>query len=426
MRHHTHTTTIDARPAWRARSLIVAVLALAMFIAMGFVPADATSGGDDLEAVRSTVIETYNYKIGLLQNKKAETSNPDRQAAYQSGIDQLSGLLDTTVATSTDIEELWGLKDTAHDIYHAAVAAADDVEPTPEEALAEAKERTRSKVARKIKALEQWIEGCDDPRARSIVAEGIAELESLYPLIDAAETPDEAYAIKARVHDIYNETIARAENAKGDDDDDDDDDGKDDDEKDDEEDKAAKELAQARNSTLTLIERRAAVLKSAAAAARIPAVIEIYSAAAEEVASWKTAAKKARSIGELRTIQENVLAVYEEATAEADAVRDDVDTSPEETVASYLEHVVNYVTGTTQAAAATADDSPETFEDLVAAKRLVIDRVDDVREVAESGNRLDARWDALEDAMSDYRRALLRHYIALGEPMVIAGVQVPG
>ncbi len=424
MRHDTHTITMHARPAWRARSLIVAVLALAMFIATGFVPAEATSGGDDLEAVRSTVIETYNYKIGLLQNKKAETSNADRQAAYQSGIDQLSGLRDTTVATSADIDELWRLKDTAHEIYHATVAAAEQVEPTPEEALAEAKERTRNKVAYKIKALRDWIEGCDDPTAQSIVAEGITELESLYPLIDAAETADEVYAIKARVHDIYNETIARAEKAKGEDDGKDDD-GKDDD-GDDGEDEAAKELARARNRTLTLIERRAAVLRSAAAAARIPAVIEIYSAAAEEVLGWKVEAKSAKSTGELRTIQEKVLAAYEEATAAAEAVRDDVDTSPEETVSSYLDHVVNYVMSTTEAAAATAGDSPETFEDLVAAKRLVLERVEDVREVAESGSRLGARWDALEDAMSDYRRALLRHYIALGEPMVIAGVQVPG
>ena len=414
---HTAPTIQRSRP-W-AKALIVAVLALAMLATMAVAPAGATSGGDDLEDVRSTVIETYNYKIALLSNLKAETSNPDRQAIYQAGITELASIRDTSVATSTSIDELWNLKDTAHDIYHATVDEAAGVPDSPEEALERAKSKARNKVAHKINALESWIAGCDDPDAQAIVAAGIAELESLYPLIDAATTPDEAYALKSRAHDIYNETLARANEAKDDDDDDDDDDK-------DEEDAAAKALADARRATLTLIERRAAVLRSAAAAARIPAVIEIYATGAEEVASLESQAKKAKTVSELRSIQARVEEIFEETKTKAAEVRDGAGTSPEDTVAAYLDHVVSYVTYTTAAAAPTADDSPETFDALVAAKKVVLDRVEDVREVADTGSRLDARWEALETSLTDYRRALVLHYIALGDPTLIAGLHIPG
>ena len=71
---------------------------------------------------------------------------------------------------------------------------------------------------------------------------------------------------------------------------------------------------------------------------------------------------------------------------------------------------------TTAAAGETAEESPETYAALVAAEKNVIARAEQVREVAESGSRLRDRWEALDDALRDYRRALVRHYIALGEP----------
>jgi hypothetical protein len=408
------STPSPGRSRLRSRTLIVTILALTMLATTAFLPASATGGGDDLEGVRSTVIETYNYKIDLLAGLKAETSNTERQAVYQAGIDELASIRDTGVATSMDIDELWALKETAHAIYHATVDEANGVPDNPEEALAEAKAKARNKVAYKIGLLESWIEGCDDPEARAIVAAGISQLEGLYPQIDAATTPDEAYALKARAHDIYNETIARAEATK------------DDDGKDDEEDRAATELANTRRATLSLIERRAALLKSAGAAARIPAVVEIYRTGAEEIVGFTDAAKSAKTVRQLKDLQGEVEAFYESVKSRASEVREGVDTSLEETLESYLDHVVDYVTSTTGAAAATADESPETFEALVAAKRTVLDRVEAVRDVTDTGSRLDARWEALDDALTDFRRALVLHYIELGEPMVVASIQIPG
>ena len=49
-----------------------------------------------------------------------------------------------------------------------------------------------------------------------------------------------------------------------------------------------------------------------------------------------------------------------------------------------------------------------------------------MKDVAESGNRLDDRWRTLDRAMRDFRRALIRHYIALGQPAAIGDIQIPG
>ena len=161
----THTAPTPERSRSWAKPLIVAILALVMVATMAVAPAGATSGGEDLEDVRSRVIDTYNYKIGLLNNLKAETSNPDRQAIYQAGINELASIRDTSVATSTSIDELWDLKDTAHAIYHATIDEAAGVPDSPEEELERAQDKARNKVAYKIDALESWIAGCDDPEA---------------------------------------------------------------------------------------------------------------------------------------------------------------------------------------------------------------------------------------------------------------------
>ena len=403
--------------------MIVLVLALAMLATTAFAPAGATSGGDDIETVRATVIETYNYKINLLEGLKAETSNGDRKAIYQQGIDQLKTKRDHNVMETDSVDDLWSLKDLAHSIYHATVDAANEVPNDPAEELANAKNKAASTVENKIKRLRQWIEGCDDPDAQRIVADGIAELESLFAKIDAATTPNEAYAIKDRAHGIYNETISAAEKTKGDEDDPKEEEKP---KEKSEAEKAAEALDRARRDTLSLIERKTAILDSAAAAARLAKVADIFAAAADEVAGLKDAAKAASSIGALKEINQQVVDIYEAAKADAAEVREDYETSPETALSNYLDRIVDYVTHTVEAAAATSDESPDTFANLVEAKQAVKSAVEAVRDVTESGNRLDDRWTTLDRAMRDFRRALIRHYIALGTPAAIGDIQIPG
>ncbi len=403
--------------------MIVLVLALAMLATTAFAPAGATSGGDDIETVRATVIEAYNYKINHLEGLKAETSNGDRKAIYQQGIDQLKTKRDHNVMETDSVDDLWSLKDLAHSIYHATVDAANEVPNDPAEELANAKNKAASTVENKIKRLRQWIEGCDDPDAQRIVADGIAELESLFAKIDAATTPNEAYAIKDRAHGIYNETISAAEKTKGDEDDPKEEEKP---KEKSEAEKAAEALDRARRDTLSLIERKTAILDSAAAAARLAKVADIFAAAADEVAGLKDAAKAATSIGALKEINQQVVDIYEAAKADAAEVREDYETSPETALTNYLDRIVDYVTHTVEAAAATSDESPDTFANLVEAKQAVKSAVEAVRDVTESGNRLDDRWTTLDRAMRDFRRALIRHYIALGTPAAIGDIQIPG
>jgi hypothetical protein len=49
-----------------------------------------------------------------------------------------------------------------------------------------------------------------------------------------------------------------------------------------------------------------------------------------------------------------------------------------------------------------------------------------VHEVAQSGNRLGDRWDDLNESLRSFRLALVRHYLALGNPTVIDGINIPG
>ena|GEM_PF-3255736 len=423
MQGRTHATGLPGRAYIRTRALIVLALAATMLVTAGLVPAQATSEGGDVEDVRAAVVETYQYKISLLNNLKSETDNGDRKAVYQGGIGELTELLNGRVQSEENVEELWALKDTAHSIYHETVEAAEQVGSTPAEELAKAKDKASGTVSYKINLLEKWIEGCDDPEARSIVAGGIADLEALFPKIENAETPDAAYALKDKAHSIYHSTIDRAEKAKGDE-------PKEEpkEEEKTEEEQAAEALAKARRSTLNLIERKTAILASKAAAEMIPAAVEVFAAAAEEVDGLRDEAKAARSVAALKDIDSQVMAIYEEAKAEAARIHE-VHEGPEQekdTVSTYLDRITGYVDDTTVVAAETEEKSPETFAALVEAKQDVIAKAERVREVADSGSQLRDRWADLDEALRDYRRALVRHYIALGEPMNLGGLQIPG
>lgn len=400
-----------------SRAAFAVLVSFALLAVTLFTPAMATSGGDDVESVRATVMGTYTHKIDLLMGLKNETSNADRKAVYQGGIDQLSNLADTRVATEDSIDELWALKERAHTIYGETVAAAEQVGQTPAEKLAKAKRAANETIEYKIGLLQQWIEGCDDPNAQKIVADGIARLRGLFAGVEAATTPDAAYALKDQAHSIYHQTIDAAENAKG---------TSDKPKEKTEAEKAAEALEAARRETVALIERKTAILNSAAAAASIPAVVTIYEEAADELDGLKPEAKSAKTTRVLKDLRAEAEDIFEAAKEAAMAVRDTEDNDPENTVDAYLNSIESYVTRTVEAAAPTADASPGTFEDLVEAKQEVIDAVAAVREVIQSGNRLGDRWDGLSRSLAGFRKALIRHYIALGEPVNIGGFHIPG
>ncbi|MGI9586360.1 MAG: hypothetical protein ACR2N7_12300 [Acidimicrobiia bacterium] len=414
------------------RAIIVLILALALTMATAAMPAQATDGGDDLESVRNSVIDTFNYKINLLSGEMAETDNAARDAIFSAAIALLASLRDGSVATADIIDALWALKDQAHSIYHGAINDANNVEGTPEEELAEAKAAVHNKIENKIGRLANWIEGCTDPKAQAIVADGIAQLRALFAQLEAATNEDTVWGIKDKAYGIYGDTMAAAESTKKDDPDKNDkpkEEPKEEpkDEEPTEEEKAAAALATARRNTQSLITRRASVLRSASAAAQIPAVITIYAAAADAVDALSADAKNAKSLDALEGINAKVKELFEgakAAAAEHDGTGDGDPTT--DTVDAYLQRVIDYVTRTTAAAAPTEPESPETFAILVSAKEQVLANVAAVAEVSESGNRLSDRWDDLNESLASFRQALVRHYLSLENPTVVEGINIPG
>jgi hypothetical protein len=404
------------------RTLIILVLAIAMFAVTALAPGTASAGesGDDIETVRATVTETYNYKIGLLTERKSGADKTEVQAIYAEGINELAGLLNSRVATETSIDELWGLKERAHGIYAETVARADQAGMTDEERLAKAKNAARETAEYKISLLAKWIEGCDIPRAREIVAGGIAQLRGLFASIDNAATPDAAYVLKDKAHSIYHSTIDQAEAAK---------EGE---ETLTEEEKAAKELQNARWSTLSLIERKTAILNAAAEAADNAAISEIFASAAEEITGLETAARKAGSVKALKEINEQVMGIYYEARDAVAEFRgegeaDDHDKDPARDIEAHLGEIAGYVDYLTRIASATSGDSPETSAAVVGANEKVHKAINAVVDVAESGKKLDTRWEDLSHALKNFKRAFIAHYVSLAEgPECLGGIHIPG
>jgi hypothetical protein len=420
-----------------AKVAIVLMLALAMMLASVAAPVRAgETGSTDVEAVRATVTETYNYKIGLLTDLKAGTDNPAKVDAYAGGIAELTALLTGSVATEPTIDGLWALKEQAYAIYEETVNIAKNAGMTDAEVLAATKTTVTDKIDYKIQLLTDWIEGCELVQPRIIVERGIAQLNALRPELDAVTTPDAAWAIKDVVYDIYESTMSQAEKAKvaeekgaGE--------KTDDGSKDEEVEKtpaqiAAEKLAQARSTTLTLIARKTAILSTAADAAKIPTVVELFENAAQAVADLEAEARAAKTVKSLEEIRERVMEIYEGVMDDSSAIKvdepqegdmDDAGRAIEEHLAGVKAYVMNLV----DRAEAGAQESPETFAALVTAKKDVLRAADAVAKVIESGSRLDDRWEDLRDALRDFRRAVIRHYVATSDgPMFIGGFYVAG
>lgn len=408
----------------RSRVVVVVVLMLGMLGAMAVTPVRADAS-DDLESVRASVTEYYNVKINYLAGHKAETANEDAKAIYSSVINELASIRDTSVATAETADALWELKSLAGAIYAETVEAAEAAEGSGDP-LADAKQEANGTIEYKIHKLRSWIEGCDDEEAIAIVEDGIQALLGLFEEVAAADSVDEVHAIKERAHAIYHETMERAQGAKGGEEE-----PKEEPKEESDAERKARELREFRSDVVELAHRKEAILASASEAAEIPAVVEIFAEAAAEVHALGEAAGDATSIGALKELKAAILETYETAKRSANEILDDHEgDSPEDAIAEYLEQLVRFVKEMTEAAAEAAASSDVDVEDELAAlfeaKGAVLEAVEDVIKSADSGARLDDRWDALNEARSAYRQALVHLYIALGEPLVIAGIQIPG
>ena len=118
--------------------------------------------------------------------------------------------------------------------------------------------------------------------------------------------------------------------------------------------------------------------------------------------------------------------IYEQAMADVEALEYADDGDPKDSVGAYLDRTIEWARGIVEAASDTADRSPETFADLVDAKKALVAAAEAVRVAAEAEKNLDDAWDDLHDAMREFRRALIRHYIALGEPLVLGRIHIAG
>ncbi len=401
-----------------SRVLLIVALVLALLGAMVYAPSRAEAT-DDIETVRATVTEYYNAKISLIASYKAETANEDAKAIYAQGIAELTSIRDTTVASAETVDALWELKSRATAIYSETVAAAEAIQGSGDP-LADAKQDANGVIEYKIHKLRSWIEGCDDEDVIEIVESGVARLRDLFDAVAAAETVDAVRGIIDQAHAIYRETMERAEAAKN---------GADEPQpkEETEAERRARELRSFRNSVVELAEHKAAILDAAADAARIQAVIDIFETAADTVHGLGEDAEGAATIGELQELKAAILETYEGAKEAAAEVRDDDKTdSPQDAIEKYLEQVVRFVNGTTDAAAEAGPELEDTLAALFEARDAVIDAVEAVHLASASGAGLPGLWDDLSAARSVFRRALVNHYIALGEPMVVAGILIPG
>jgi hypothetical protein len=420
------TAHINAPGALRSwtRTLIILAVAVAMFAVAAVPPALATgdSGGEgdgDIAKVRAEVTETYTYKIGLLTEKMNGTDNADKMAVYAEGIAQLVDLRDGRVATEDNIEELWGLNQKAHDIYHATKARASEVGETPTDKLEKAKKNAREAVEYKTGLLNEW-EGCDAKLATDQIAKGVSQLKALYPKIDNAETPDAAYSVKDQAYSIYHSTVDKAESAC---------EGEDPRTK---EEIAAEELRDVRSSTLEVIERKAAILSAAAEAARNPVVAAIFASAAQEVAGLEDAARSAKTVGALKDLKAKAVEIYNIARDSVAELRgedeaDEHDKDPARDIESHLTKIADWVDHLTKIAERTAAESPDTFSAVEDAASDVHDAITAVMEVAGSGKRLHTKWQDLSVAVKNFKRAFAAHHVAVWDaPACYGTFHIPG
>ena len=413
----------------RTRVILVLLMALGLVVGSLAAPAAATSdddGSGDLESVRAQTLNTIDYKIGLLTDLKNGTDNDDRKAVYDGGIARLRELRGSA-EVSGNVEDLRAMDAQAHTIYHETKAQAATVGQTDEEKVAEARKAALDTINYKLGYFRDAKAKTDNPAHQKIYGEAVGELEKLKATAEASSDIEQLNALKAQAHKIYDAT-KRAIAESGDT-------AKEDPPKEDppkveektEAEKAAEALANARRSTLRLIEYKVSIFTHAAETAKNPAVAGLYVEAAASVFALVDDAKAASSIKDLRSIDAQVMEIYETTKHAVADTHGQPGWQPSESVVKHVQALGTVVHRLVEAAEATADESPETARAVAKAGAAVASAIKGVEKAAETGNQLDRRWGDLKTSLNEFRRALAAHVVATtGAPDCINGWHLPG
>jgi len=408
----------------RTRVILVLLMALGLVVGSLAAPAAATSDESDswdLETVRAQTLNTIDYKIGLLSSLKGETDNADRKQVYDDGIARLRDLRGSAEASSS-IEDLRVMDAQAHTIYHETKNRAASVGQSEEEKISEARKAARDTINYKLGYFRDASTKTDNPAHQKIYGGAIAGLETLKAAAEASGDVEQLKALKSEAHKIYDATKrAIAESGET---------LKEDPPKKDvktEAEKAAEALAATRRSTLRLVEYKVSIFTHAAETAKNPAVAGLYVEAAASVFALTDDAKAAKSIQALRSIDAQVMEIYE-ATKQAVAdTHDQPEWQPSESVVKYVQALGAAIDRLVEAAEATADEGPETAKAVAKAGAAVASAIGGVEKAAETGKRLDDRWDDLKTSLYEFRKALAAHLVATtGAPTCINGWHLPG
>ena len=186
-------------------------------------------------------------------------------------------------------------------------------------------------------------------------------------------------------------------------------------------------LANARRSTQKLIEYKVSLFTRAAEAAKNPVVAGVYTEAAARTAALADEAKAAGTIAALREIDAKVMEIYESTKAAVSESHGKPEWQPSEAVKVHVDSVGGDVKRLVDETASTSEKSPETAKAVEKAGAKVYEEIDEVRGAAETGNKLDAKWAEMDQALHNFRRALAAHVVAVtGGPDCVNGWHLPG
>jgi hypothetical protein len=412
---------MNARP----RVLLVLLMALGLTLGSVAAPVAATEGGsgDDLETVRGQTLGTIDYKTSLLTDLKNSTDNADRKVVYDQGIAELAGLRDRAVVEGS-VDQLRAMDAEAHDIYHSTKSRASAVGQTEEEKIAEVRKAALDTINYKLGIFSDKKATTDNPVHQEIYAGAVSQLEALKVAAEGSSDIAALNDMKAQAHEIYNSTKAKIAEAGGE--------GKGEEAKKEEPEKteaekAAEALANARRSTQKLIEYKVSLFTRAAEAAKNPVVAGVYAEAAARTAALADEAKAAGTIAALREIDAKVMEIYESTKASISDSHGKPEWQPSEAVKVHVDSVGGDVKRLVDETASTSEKSPETAKAVEKAGAKVYKEIDEVRGAAETGNKLDAKWAEMDQALHNFRKALAAHVVAVtGGPDCMNGWHLPG
>ena len=409
----------------RSRVLLVLLMALGLTLGSVVAPVAATEGdgGDDLETVRGQTLGTIDYKTSLLTDLKNGTDNADRKTVYDEGIAELA-VLRERAAVEGDVGQLRSMDAEAHDIYHSTKSRASAVGQTEEEKIAEVRKAALDTINYKLGIFVDKKSNTDNPVHKEIYASAVSQLEALRAAAEGSGDIAALENMKAQAHEISNITKAKIAEAGGE--------GKGEETKKEEPEKteaekAAEALAKARRSTQALIEYKVALFKRAAEAAKNLVVAGTYADAAERIAELAAEAKAAGSIAALRAVDAKVVEIYESTKAAVAESHGKPEWQPSESVKVHVDSVSGDVKRLVDEATAAAGKSPDTAEAVAKAGDKVFEEIEEVREAAETGNKLDGKWADMDKALHNFRKALTAHVVAVtGGPDCVNGWHLPG